>query len=97
MAFYHEFRVKSGIDLCMIHGFPAGFIDGVHSDFIQLITVYPRFSGDTAGNRITSGDGTVVEKQNFSVFFKAEFFAPVNRHIRNNRSRRIFSQFVSFF
>ena len=93
----HKFRIKAGINFGMIHGFPTGFINSIHSDLVQLFAIYARFSRDSAGNSVAAGDSAIIEKKNFGIFFKAKFFTPVYRHIGNDRSRRVFSQFIGFF
>ena len=87
VSLYHKFRVKTYKALCMIHGFPACFVDSVHNNLIKLCLVNSRLALDTACCCVTSCYRAVIKKKNLCVLLKTECVSIFHRHIRYDCAR----------
>ena len=90
----HEFGVESDEHFCVVHGLPAGIINGVHYNLVERGGINARLAGDAARGGVAAGDGTVVEKQDLGVRLQAELFAAVHGHIGDDRAGGVLSQLV---
>ncbi len=94
MGLHHELGVQADEDLGVVHGLPAGVIDGVHDDLVQGGGVHAGLSGDPAGGGVAAGDGTVVEQQDLGVGLQAELLAPVDGHVGDHGAGRVLGHVI---
>ena len=96
VSLYHKLGIQTDKALCMVHGLPAGSVNGIHNHLVKLHGIHTGLALDTAGSCITACNGAVIEQQHLGILVQSLLFRSVYRHIRNHSSGRILGQFIGF-